>query len=569
MTFDSLTTLHPKSKHSVVCVRVSRKWEYRGGTDDGPILHIDLVLIDEKGDAIYAEIPSSEIDAISTLIQEGGIYVISRFRVSRAKSLYRPVDVPYMIEFTCYTKVSPARHVAETFPRYVYRLTPFAELPKYAGENKHFLDVLGLISEVSETTLLQLPNQSSATLNRNIILKDLSNAEVKLTLWGQRAAEFTIDEVYNEEESKPIVMLVVGNLMKSFAGEEYLSGNTACRWYFNPVIPEAEDFYNSTHNQRLTIKRSTPPTHQAALPQPSLQLEDKHLLDLQEMDPYDFPQGGCRCTVTITRLNSNRPWWFPSCNRCSRACAPSGDSYKCNTCSCTGYRFKYKLSFIGNDGTAEAEMIAFREVARRIVGKPVQQVLRFARSANDTPPDIAAIVSLKFTFAITLTDQSYYSPHRTYQIISIITSYGRQQTLPHTTFSQPKEPTTSQIANPILHSHISTTNPGAIVPDATLPSGLKSDTSASQPETQKAATRNVQTHSTPPPTLEYDESPLKKLEYPDATDLSKHTSAQKRLFEDIIDPGKEDTDAQKKSKQEALTGTSNPLLHTVGQRRTK
>ena len=112
-----------------------------------------------------------------------------------------------MIEFTCYTKVSPARHVAETFPRYVYRLTPFAELPKYAGENKHFLgqyhhcpnlntfllfllyktdreneyihthkhlaDVLGLISEVSETTLLQLPNQSSATLNRNIILKDL------------------------------------------------------------------------------------------------------------------------------------------------------------------------------------------------------------------------------------------------------------------------------------------------------------------------------------------------------------------------------------------------------------
>ena len=48
MAFDLLPTLHPKSKHWVICVRVSRKWEYRGGTDDGPILHVDLVLADEK-----------------------------------------------------------------------------------------------------------------------------------------------------------------------------------------------------------------------------------------------------------------------------------------------------------------------------------------------------------------------------------------------------------------------------------------------------------------------------------------------------------------------------------------
>ncbi|XP_062201309.1 replication factor A protein 1-like isoform X2 [Phragmites australis] len=210
--------------------------------DNGPIAHIDLVLVDEKGNAIYDEIPSSEIDTISPLVQEGGI--ISRFRVSRAKSLYRPVDAPYMIELTCYTKISPAKNMAETFPRYVYKLTPFTELPKYASENRHFLDVLGIISEVFDMTLLQLPNQSTTTINRNIILKDLSNVEVKLTLWGQRAAEFTIDEIYNEEEGKPIVLLVVGNLMKSFAGEEYLSENTACHWYFNPTIPEDEEFYN-------------------------------------------------------------------------------------------------------------------------------------------------------------------------------------------------------------------------------------------------------------------------------------------------------------------------------------
>jgi replication factor A1 len=60
------------------------------------------------------------------------------------------------------------------------------------------------------------------------------------------------------------------------------------------------------------------------------------------------------------------------------------------------------------DGTDEAEMICFGDIARRIIGKPVQQLLRTATSSNAYPGDIARLVSLKFTFAVTLTQQSYY-----------------------------------------------------------------------------------------------------------------------------------------------------------------
>lgn len=38
-------------------------------------------------------------------------------------------------------------------------------------------------------------------------------------------------------------------------------------------------------------------------------------------------------------------------------------------------------------------MICFGDVARHIIGKPVQQVLRMATSANQLPLDIAKIVS--------------------------------------------------------------------------------------------------------------------------------------------------------------------------------
>ncbi|KAL6858850.1 hypothetical protein ACP4OV_017852 [Aristida adscensionis] len=106
MAFDLLPVLNPRGKHWTVCVRVSRLWEYRGGTDTGDIAHLDLVLLDKEGNAMYAEIPASEVEAKRPLLEEGGVYIISRFRVSNAKSFYRPVDAKYMVEFTCYTKVS-------------------------------------------------------------------------------------------------------------------------------------------------------------------------------------------------------------------------------------------------------------------------------------------------------------------------------------------------------------------------------------------------------------------------------------------------------------------------------
>jgi replication factor A1 len=46
---------------------------------------------------MYGEIPEPEVETKSPLIEEGGIYVISRFRVSNAKSGYRPVDSSYMV----------------------------------------------------------------------------------------------------------------------------------------------------------------------------------------------------------------------------------------------------------------------------------------------------------------------------------------------------------------------------------------------------------------------------------------------------------------------------------------
>jgi hypothetical protein len=46
MAFSLLSEIHKDSHQWSIRVLVSRMWHYRGGTDDGPIKHTDLVLLD-------------------------------------------------------------------------------------------------------------------------------------------------------------------------------------------------------------------------------------------------------------------------------------------------------------------------------------------------------------------------------------------------------------------------------------------------------------------------------------------------------------------------------------------
>ena len=46
MVFTSLQHLNPYDRNDVIQVKVSRKWEFRGGKDNGPLQHIDMVLAD-------------------------------------------------------------------------------------------------------------------------------------------------------------------------------------------------------------------------------------------------------------------------------------------------------------------------------------------------------------------------------------------------------------------------------------------------------------------------------------------------------------------------------------------
>jgi hypothetical protein len=107
-------------------------------------------------------------------------------------------------------------------------------------------------------------------------------------------------------------------------------------------------------------------------------------------------------------------WWYPACSKCNKASTPYQSGYKCQSCDLTIYRYmyrsiqprykfggcyfkmlfpqiftyiitsilqfslmvRYKLTFMARDETPEAMMFCFDSIAKRIVGKPCETVLR-------------------------------------------------------------------------------------------------------------------------------------------------------------------------------------------------
>jgi hypothetical protein len=78
-------------------------------------------------------------------------------------------------------------------------------------------------------------------------------------------------------------------------------------------------------------------------------------------------------------------------------------------------------------------MFCFDTVARHIVGKSYEIVLRSVTERSPIPPDLAQIISLKFTFRVTIDNQSLFQQTNrpnVFRINSIVVAHGRQRSLP-------------------------------------------------------------------------------------------------------------------------------------------
>nr|XP_015629463.1 uncharacterized protein LOC107280272 [Oryza sativa Japonica Group] len=235
MNITPIAELRPGRYDYMICVRISRIWEFRGTNEDDNIKHLDLVLLDQKGDAIYAEIPPDAIPLLNQYLQEGNIVYISKITVNNAKPSYRAVDV------------------------------------------------IGKIIAVSNAAMIST-SSSDYRMRRIVKLQDLSGKTIDLSLSGKRAVEFDGETILEVGQNNHIIAIFVGTSMKILKGTyEFLSGTTACRWYINENdIPEIKMF------QKCLPPHADPIQKLYLQSDEDMQrsIEHKTLAELKEIDPF-------------------------------------------------------------------------------------------------------------------------------------------------------------------------------------------------------------------------------------------------------------------------------------------
>ncbi|XP_008678601.1 replication protein A 70 kDa DNA-binding subunit A isoform X2 [Zea mays] len=394
MDITPLSQVRPGVYHYIICVRISRVWEFHGKNDDDPIKHLDLVIIDQQGTAMYAEVPQEAIYTLQPRLQESKILIMRKIYVDNAKLSFKPVHGKYMIRLHPKTLLEEVNEDPQDFPKYTFHLTPFPELPQLEGNNEYFIDVIGCITALSDATPFQT-SSGIVRMKRLIHLVDLRGNKIEVSLWGRRAEEFPGQQVFKASEMNHVIVIFVGTSVKSYRGSPpFLSGTAACRWYINlPEIHEINTFYASIGEQYQSIQK----LHIQTMNEMQNKIEQKTFLEMKLVDPFDDMSKRFECTMIVTRIADNKPWFYQGCTKCNTSTRYEGKTYICKQGHISSQMVhRYKISLYATDGTYELEFVLFDERATSLIGKTVEKLLRQSNK-SELPEEIKAIVGEKLT----------------------------------------------------------------------------------------------------------------------------------------------------------------------------
>ncbi|ONM21823.1 hypothetical protein ZEAMMB73_Zm00001d005758 [Zea mays] len=114
---------------------------------------------------------------------------------------------------------------------------------------------IGIVTSISAVAPHRSRGQHTTSSKRTISLCSVSNnSSVNVVLWGGQASLFPGEQIYNDGQSSPQILMFVGTLVKKYADGLCLSGGSPYKWYINPDVPEASALMASATKAHSPIK---------------------------------------------------------------------------------------------------------------------------------------------------------------------------------------------------------------------------------------------------------------------------------------------------------------------------
>ncbi|EPX75071.1 DNA replication factor A subunit Ssb1 [Schizosaccharomyces octosporus yFS286] len=358
--------LSPYQNKWTIRARVTNKsdikhWHNQRG--EGKLFSVNL--LDESGE-IRATGFNDQVDAFYDILHEGQVYYISRCRVNIAKKQFTNVQNEYELMFERDTEIKKAEDQSAV-PVARFSFVSLQEVGNVAKDA--VIDVIGVLQSIGPVQQITSRATSRGFDKRDITVVDQTGFEMRITLWGKLAIEFSAPE-----ES---VLAFKGVKVNDFQGRS-LSMLTSSTMSTDPDIQEShllkgwydgqgrgQDFAKHSNNASISSVSG-----RSAERKTIADVQAEHL-GMSETPDYFSLKG---TIVYIRKKNVS----YPACPApdCNRKVFDQGGSWRCEKCNkeYDAPQYRYIMTIAVGDHTGQLWLNVFDDVGKIIMHKSADEL---------------------------------------------------------------------------------------------------------------------------------------------------------------------------------------------------
>ncbi|CAI2343742.1 unnamed protein product [Caenorhabditis sp. 36 PRJEB53466] len=336
---------------------VSRKDEIRTiPAKNMKILNFELT--DTNGDTIRCTAFNETADSVYSTISENMSYYLTGGTVRAANKQFNNTGHDYELTLRNDTQIEAGGEVVAA-PRLHIKRVPLSEIAGYCGQ---MIDVLVVVERIDQEPTRFTSKAGKELVKRELELIDESQAQARLTLWGDEAEKVIVDDYLQK------VTAFKGVIPKEFNGGYSLSTGQGSRILAVPDIPGVSELYDWYMNQKPNIEvKLISQTSGGTGEAPRI------IASLQDMQFGKDSEKGDFVTVKAmcTRINPGTAL-YKGCasDGCQKKVSENDGEYRCEKCnkSLSDFKWLYMMQLELSDETSQMYVTAFGETAAKIVG---------------------------------------------------------------------------------------------------------------------------------------------------------------------------------------------------------
>jgi replication factor A1 len=323
-----------------------------------------FTLVDESA-AIRATVFQEAVDVLFPIVVNGGVYVFGGGSVKNANRKFSNVNNDYELTFDSSTQVIRQPESA-SIPTSRYNFVPISLLAQ--REPQSIVDVLAVVTEVSEVTTIVQKATGKELIKRNIKIVDMT-AAVELTVWGDQAKAwaYPIGTVLAIRQAK----------IGSFDGVNLgTSFNTA--FDISPAIPDVKKLHEWFIATGGTDVKSLSRTGAGQFENNENFHGRKFFDDIQAEglgrgEKPDYIE--VRCTPVYIKQDAQ---WYESCPTCQKKVVQAGADgtrWKCEKCDkVVTPKPRYLISIQASDGVSMMWLSLFNDAGVSFFGMQPEEL---------------------------------------------------------------------------------------------------------------------------------------------------------------------------------------------------